>query len=122
MFSNLDYVVNDWSFLFGTRFDYRKINAESNSFENDFNALSTSLGFSKTFNDHKLKFSYSSAFRTPHISELLSDGVHHATKRYEVGDPNLIEEKGNQLDLTYEWSDEHLGFILNPFIIILMIL
>ena len=50
-----------------------------------------------------------------HISELLSDGVHHATKRYEVGDPNLIEEKGNQLDLTYEWSDEHLGFILNPF-------
>ena len=115
VFSNLDYVVNDWSFLFGTRFDYRKINAESNSFKNDFNALSTSLGFSKTFNDHKLKFSYSSAFRTPHISELLSDGVHHATKRYEVGDPNLIEEKGNQLDLTYEWFDEHLGFIVNPF-------
>ena len=80
------------------------------------------MGFSKTFNDHKLKFSYSSAFRTPHISELLSDGVHHATKRYEVGDPNLIEEKGNQLDLTYEWSDEHLGFIVNLFIIILMIL
>ena len=115
VFSNLDYVVNDWSFLFGTRFDYRKINAESNSFENDFNALSTSLGFSKIFNDHKLKFSYSSAFRTPHISELLSDGVHHATMRYEVGDPDLIEEKGNQLDLTYEWSDEHLGLIINPF-------
>ena len=115
VFSNLDYVVNEWSFLFGTRFDYRKINAESNSFKNDFNAISTSLGLSKTFNDHKLKFSYSSAFRTPHISELLSDGVHHATKRYEVGDPNLIEEKGNQLDLTYEWSDEHLGFIVNPF-------
>ena len=73
------------------------------------------MGFSKTFNDHKLKFSYSSAFRTPHISELLSDGVHHATRRYEVGDPDLIEEKGNQLDLTYEWSDEHLGLIINPF-------
>ena len=115
VFSNLDYDVNGWSFLFGTRFDYRKINAESNSFKNDFNALSNSLGFSKTFNDHKLKFSYSSAFRTPHISELLSDGVHHATRRYEVGDPNLIEEKGNQLDLTYEWSDKHLGLIVNPF-------
>ncbi len=115
LFSNLDYAINDWSFLFGIRYDFREIYAESHTYENDFNALSTSLGFSKIFNDHKLKFSYSSAFRTPHISELLSDGVHHATKRYEVGDPNLIEEKGNQLDLTYEWSDEHLGLIVNPF-------
>ncbi len=115
VFSNLDYTLNDWSFLFGIRYDYREINAELYSYENDFNALSTSLGFSKLINDHKLNFSYSSAFRTPHFSELLSDGVHHATMRYEVGDPNLAEEKGNQLDFSYEWSDEHLGIIVNPF-------
>ena len=115
VFSNLDHTIKDWSFLFGIRYDYRDIQADSYSFKNQFDALSSSVGFSKEVNKHKLKFSYSSAFRTPHFSELLSDGVHHATMRYEVGDPNLIEEKGNQVDFTYEWADEHLGFIVNPF-------
>ena len=115
IFSILDYDINDWSFLFGMRHDIRDIIVESASYEKDFSALSSSFGLSKRINNHKLRFSYSSAFRTPHFSELLSDGVHHATQRYEVGNPNLKEENGNQIDFTYEWADEHLGIIVNPF-------
>tara|TARA_B100001057_G_scaffold315269_1_gene315374 strand:- start:3390 stop:5576 length:2187 start_codon:yes stop_codon:yes gene_type:complete len=115
IFSILDYDINDWSFLFGMRHDIRDIIVESASYEKDFSALSSSFGLSKKINNHKLRLSYSSAFRTPHFSELLSDGVHHATQRYEVGNPNLKEENGNQIDFTYEWADEHLGIIVNPF-------
>lgn len=115
IFSILDYDINDWSFLFGMRYDIRDIIVESASYEKEFSALSSSFGLSKRIDNHKLRFSYSSAFRTPHFSELLSDGVHHATQRYEVGNPNLKEENGNQIDFTYEWADEHLGIIVNPF-------
>ncbi|MDG1189307.1 MAG: TonB-dependent receptor, partial [Flavobacteriales bacterium] len=115
LYSNIDYDVNDWSFLFGARYDYREINTISLSYENEFNALSGALGFSKRLRDHNIKVSCSSAFRTPHFSELLSDGGHFATIRYELGDANLKQEKGTQIDLTYEWADEHLGLIINPF-------
>ncbi|MGB2364320.1 MAG: TonB-dependent receptor [Flavobacteriales bacterium] len=115
VFSNLDFNKNDWSLLFGVRYDYREVKTISDLYANDFNALSSSFGFSKSINDHKLRLSYSSAFRTPHFSELLSDGVHHGTQRYEIGNPDLKEEKGNQLDFTYEWANEHLGLIINPF-------
>ena len=115
LYSNIDYDVNDWSFLFGARYDYRGINTISLSYENEFNALSGALGFSKRLRDHNIKLSYSSAFRTPHFSELLSDGGHFATIRYELGDTTLKIEKGTQIDLTYEWADEHLGLIINPF-------
>ena len=54
--------------------------------------------------------------RTPHLTELLADGVHHGTNRFERGNPDLKIEKGQQLDLNYEWANEHLGFIVNPFI------
>ena len=49
------------------------------------------------------------------FSELFSDGVHHGTNRYEIGDRNLKIESSNQFDLKYQWSNEHFGFVLNPF-------
>jgi iron complex outermembrane receptor protein len=115
IFSNIDYHKNNWSLLFGIRFDNRDIETISQSYSNNFNALSSSLGISKSWNEHRIRLTYSSAFRTPHFSELLANGPHHGTKRYEIGDTNLKEEKGNQIDATYEWANEHLGLIINPF-------
>lgn len=115
IFSNIDYNKKDWSILFGIRYDNRQVETVSKSFEKDFNALSSSLGISKNWDAHKIRLTYSSAFRTPHFSELLADGPHHGTQRYEIGNPNLKEERGNQIDMSYEWSNEHLGFIVNPF-------
>ena len=115
IFSNIDYLKNNWSLLLGLRFDNRHVKTISNSYNNNFNVLSRSLGLSKSINDHRIRLTYSSAFRTPHFSELLAYGPHHGTKRFEIGNPNLKEEKGNQLDATYEWANEHLGLIINPF-------
>ena len=101
IFSNVDYNKHNWSLLFGIRYDNRQIETLTNSFSKDFNAISSSLGFSKKWENHKLRLTYSSAFRTPHFSELLANGPHHGTQRYEIGNQHLKEEKGNQVDASY---------------------
>ena len=62
-----------------------------------------------------IRTNYSSGFRPPHISEMLADGVHHGTNRYEIGSKELNIEYANQFDFKYQWSNNHLGFIFNPF-------
>ncbi|MGC6470987.1 MAG: TonB-dependent receptor [Flavobacteriales bacterium] len=97
------------------RIDNRKIDLQDGSFSKDYKAISLSLGLAKQWEEHHVRMSYSSAFRTPHFYELLANGVHHATRRYEIGDKDLNIEKGNQIDFSYEWTGHHLGFIINPF-------
>ena len=55
---------------------------------------------------------FSGAYRSPHVSELFSDGVHHGTNRYEIGDQQLDIEYANQIDFKYQWSSEHLGIVV----------
>jgi iron complex outermembrane receptor protein len=45
------------------------------------------------------------------LSELFSDGVHHGTSQYEVGDSSLIEEKNFQTDISFSsfGSDSSFG-------------
>ena len=47
--------------------------------------------------------------------QLFSDGVHPGTNRYEIGNINLDIEQANQIDLKYQWANEHFGIVLNPF-------
>ncbi len=63
-----------------------------------------------------VRLNATTGFRTPHLSELLSNGVHHGTFRYEIGDANLTTEKAAQLDFSYEFSGEHLSLVVNPFV------
>jgi iron complex outermembrane receptor protein len=114
-YSLLEYSKNSFTSQLGLRFDKREIELQDNTFSKKFDAFSATLGLSKKGQKQHIRVSYSSAFRTPHFSELLADGVHHGTKRYEIGDKNLIAEKGHQFDIAYEWTGEHLGLIINPY-------
>lgn len=57
----------------------------------------------------------SSGFRAPNTSELLSNGVHEGTNRFEIGNPNLKSENATQIDLTFDYQNEHLSFSINTF-------
>tara|TARA_B110000285_G_C14913398_1_gene509046 strand:- start:142 stop:879 length:738 start_codon:yes stop_codon:yes gene_type:complete len=57
----------------------------------------------------------SSGSRAPHLSELLSNGTHHGAFRYELGNQYLSSERFIQLDVNYEFSNEHLSFLINPY-------
>ena len=116
----MDYKKNNFGFNSGLRLDNKTITSKDISFntdyDNKFSSTSFSTGIYYKRLDHTLRFTYSGAFRAPHFSELFSDGVHHGTNRYEIGNQNLNIEYSNQFDLKYQWSNEHMAFIINPFI------
>ena len=115
-YSLLEYTSeNQLSSQLAVRGDNRTISLNDQTFSKQYNALSLSYGIAKQINAHHIRMSFSSAFRTPNFYELLADGFHHASRRYEIGDNGLKIEKGNQFDLSYEWTDNHLEFIINPF-------
>ena len=53
---------------------------------------------------NKLGLAFTHSQRAPQIQELFSDGFHHATRSYEIGNANLKKELSNNLDLSYQFD------------------
>lgn len=121
-YTNFYYDLKKWKFQAGARVDVRSLTSASdtmdfpNSFRNNFSAVNFALGSVYSEKKQLVRLNVSSGFRVPHLSELLSNGVHHGTLRYEIGNVNLTPENAIQFDVTYEVSGDHLSFVLNPFV------
>ena len=121
-----NFETNNIGVNLGLRFDYKTLKSVDNTvtsnmifnvnYEKSFSHPSFSSGLYYKLNNHTLRISYSGAYRAPHFSELFSNGVHHGTNRFEIGDNSLSIEKSNQFDFKHQWSNEHFGFVINPFI------
>lgn len=61
------------------------------------------------------KFNVGKSFRMPTPNELASNGVHHGTFRYEIGDPTLKPEVAYQIDLSALLRNQLLSFSLSGF-------
>lgn len=105
------------TFQVGIRFDLRKliVHSATTSFTKSFPGLTYSAGLIQRFEQSKLRINFSSGFRAPTSSELLSNGVHHGSMRFEIGDQQLKTEQANQLDISFDFDNEHISFIINPF-------
>ena len=116
----VDYEKDNFGFNSGIRFDYKSLKSEDNvlevDYDNEFSSTSFSTGLYYKLIDHVVRLTYSGAYRAPHFSELFSDGVHHGTNRYEIGNRDLDIEYANQFELKYQWSNDHFGLVLNPFL------
>ena len=103
----------------GVRYDLRTIFGIDESLYGltDFNysGLNGSVGAVFSKNEFIFRTNFSTGYRAPHLTELLSDGYHHGALRYEIGNRNLISEKAVQLDITFEHNQEHGALTLNPF-------
>jgi iron complex outermembrane receptor protein len=122
------FVKKTWNkntFNIGARVDYRKLNSyafegEEVSFaaiNNEFTNLSAALGYTHEFNEAlSFKANAGTAFRGPNIAELSSNGVHEGAFRYEVGNPDLKQERSNQFDASFEYSDEYLSASVGGFL------
>ena len=119
-FSLVDYEKENVGYNLGIRHDYKNIKSNDNllgtNYYNEFSYSSYSAGLYYNYNDNIFRFTYSGAFRSPHFSELFSDGVHHGTNRYEIGNTNLDIEYSDQFEFKYQWSNQHFGLVVNPFI------
>ena len=116
----IEYEKDNFGVNSGVRYDYKRLSSVDQvldlDYDKSFNSTSFSAGVYYKFIDHTFRITFSGAFRSPHVSELFSDGVHHGTNRYEIGDKKLGIEYANQIDLKYQWSNDHLGIVINPFI------
>ena len=115
-YTTIDFDKNNFGFNTGIRLDYKEIVCNDYNYNKLFNAFNSSFGVFYKANDHLTRLTYSGSYRAPHLSELFSNGLHHGTNRYEVGNSNLNIERSHQFDLKYQWNDDHFGFVVNPFL------
>lgn len=104
--------------LFGVRFDHRNISStvERRSINNNFNSFTGSAGWRSDINEAWIsRINIASGFRSPNLSELTSNGVHHGTNRFEIGDINLKREQNIQLDFSLEHHTKHVEIFANAF-------
>lgn len=115
--------INNLAFEGGLRFDNRNISTiEMQAPEiyfpklnRNFYNLNFAAGSSYRIKKIVLRVNVASGFRAPNTSELLSNGVHEGTLRYEIGDNNLKSEKATQADFSISYEEEHFSFYVNPF-------
>ena len=116
LYSSLSYDIKGVKLNGVLRFDHRAV--RSADFSGDYSNFNAAIGIRKQWKEKSVKdlsAHVSSGTRAPHLSELLSDGVHHGSVRYEIGDRNLKSERFIQLDVNYEFSNEHFSLMLNPY-------
>ncbi len=106
-------------FQTGIRFDNRAIATQKtgqiDAFQKDFQGVTFSGGGIYKMDKIQLRANVSSGFRAPNTSELLSDGVHEGTNRYEKGNQNLDNEQATQVDFAFDYRSKHFAFSMNPF-------
>lgn len=107
---------SNFSAQFGGRYDLRILN--SVDFSANYGSPNFSVGgryYWGSNTKHTVRLNVSTGFRSPHVSELLVDGVHHGALRYEQGNENLKSERATQIDFNYEFEKEHVSLVINPF-------
>jgi iron complex outermembrane receptor protein len=127
LFAMSDYYYTEKSYWqIGLRIDGRHISSKQHGTEGEegyfpkFSKLYTALNFSTGIyqqlpKQFSLRINFSSGYRSPNMFELLSDGVHEGTNRYEIGDVNLQTENSYQADISLNYGSEHLELFLNPY-------
>ncbi len=109
----------------GIRYDNRLIDSDEIQGDNNlilieglnktFNSINYSAGAVYTKKPLTFRANIASGFRAPTTSELLSNGVHEGTNRYEIGDTSLVSEQAIQVDFSFGYKNEHIEFSVNPF-------
>lgn len=82
-----------------------------------YHNFSGSIGFNKQFH-HEIEWLLSAGFaaRNPNVSELFSDGLHHAIGQIELGDLRLRQEKAFKINSTFRKEWKAVSLEINPFL------
>jgi iron complex outermembrane receptor protein len=97
----------------GVRVDARKI--QTSGFSKSCQAFNFSTGiFQQLTPNGSLRVNFSTGYRTPNLYELLSDGVHEGTNRYEIGSFDLKTENSYQADISLNYKSTHLELFFSP--------
>ncbi len=123
MFSIFDFDLGYFRLQAGLRGDFRKISTKGYQspvanfpvFNKTYGSFNYSAGGVYDPNKITVRLNLSSGYRTPNTSELLSNGVHEGTQRYEIGNTGLVSEYSTQFDFAVDFHTDHARVYLNPF-------
>ena len=113
-------------FQFGLRYDHRGISTGPNGeigtenyiadLDRDFNSFNAALGYKLNMTQNLLaRVNLATGFRAPNLAELTSNGVHEGTNRFEIGNPDLSNERNLQTDISLEYKNQHVEWYMNGF-------
>jgi len=109
----------------GLRYDYKTLQSQAvgnpaeaetyrSALDKNFGSLSGSLGFTyHPTESFYFRSNLATAFRTPNLAELTSNGPHEAI--YEMGDETLQPEKSVEFDMSAHWHKTHFTLDLAGF-------
>lgn len=121
LYSLMEWDVADKTHIqFGSRFDNRDIQAAAfagnDAFKYNFANFSGNFGGAFEVNENMLfRSSVATGFRSPNLSELSINGVHHGSQRFEIGNNELKHERNIELDFSMEYHTAHLFAELTVF-------
>lgn len=101
----------------GGRYERQSVEAEADAvignpdLKRSFNAFSASAGASyELLKGLRIGLTASHAERAPSAEELFVNGPHPGTQSFEIGDPDLVKEKSNGLELTLRATGDGYSF------------
>jgi iron complex outermembrane receptor protein len=84
--------------------------------ERAFTGFSGAFGIRvQTWKGGSLVANYSHSYRAPSLEELYNNGPHPGNLAFEIGNPNLVRERGDGLDFGLRHSSKRLRFEANAF-------
>ena len=84
--------------------------------DRNFTGFSGAAGIRvNTWNGGALVANYSHSYRAPSLEELYNFGPHPGNLAFEIGDPNLVRERGDGIDFGVRHSSKRLRFEANGF-------
>ena len=111
-----EYKLGDVRFEAAVRHEWQDVEAEADKPDSHTRGTSLSVGAVWKFApEYSLGTSLSHTHRLPTAEELYADGPHLATNTYEIGNPNLVKETSNNLDLTLRKFAGRTTFSLSAF-------
>lgn len=113
-----------WETEAGVRYDYKSLDAlgynrnkELYGGKRTFNNISASLGAVKHFSSHwHLRSNAGLAWRPPTVNELYSNGLHHGTASFEIGDSTLAGEKSLKWITSLQHQGGRLSFTWDVYV------
>lgn len=115
LFAVQSFKVAEVKYDLGVRGEWVRVNPEKHKSQT-YTPISGSASALWAINQqHSLSFAATHSQRAPLIQELFYDGVHEASRSYELGNANLSKEFSNNLDLGYRFKSAWLTAEVNVF-------
>lgn len=115
LFAVESFKVGAVTYEFGGRGEWQSISPENRSSLIYLPVSGSASALWDVTDHHQLSLGITHSQRAPLIQELFYDGVHEASRSYELGNANLTREVSNNLDLGYRYQANWMTAEINLF-------